>query len=336
MKEGLWYRHLPEGKVYCSLCPHECIFAPGGKGKCRVRQNIDGTLIAANYGKAGGYALDPIEKKPLYHFHPGTQVLSVGAKGCNFRCEFCQNWQLAQGQGDRQEVEVTPFGLISAVERYRSYYEVIGLAYTYSEPMMWYEFVLDASRLAKENGMKNVIVTNGFINEKPLKQVLPYLDAFNIDIKAFSEEFYQKVVHGSLAPVLKTAERAKNYGCHVEITTLLIPNLNDSSEEISKLAKWVGTTLGKDTPMHFSRYFPNHRMKLDPTPVEVLERAREIAMEEVNYVYLGNLGPGEHVDSFCPSCGSKVLERSSGTATIKGILQGKCRECGEILNFPGV
>jgi len=334
MKEGLWYEHLPDSKVRCGICPHDCTFAPGGRGKCGVRTNVDGTLVATNYGKAGGYGLDPIEKKPLYHFYPGSHVLSLGARGCNFRCEFCQNWELALGE--HHEVEVTAFGLINAVERYKAYYEVIGLAYTYSEPFMWYEFVIDASTLAKENGLKNVIVTNGFIKEKPLKQILPVLDAFNIDVKAFSEEFYRKVVHGSLQPVLKTAETAKEFGCHVEITTLLIPGLNDSEGEIRKLAKWVSSALGRDTPVHFSRYFPNYRMKLDPTPVSSLKRAREIALEELDYVYLGNLGLGEYVDTFCPNCNNKAVERGSGGVQFEGITGGKCSHCGNRLNLIGV
>ena len=331
MKEALWYERLAENKVHCRLCPHDCTFSSGGRGKCRVRENVEGTLYSTNYGKAGGYGLDPVEKKPLYHFYPGTHVLSVGARGCNFKCEFCQNWQLAQGE--HQEVEISPFGLISDVERYRTYYQVTGLAYTYSEPFMWYEFVLETCKLAKEHKMKNVIVTNGFIKEEPLKYILPYLDAMNIDVKAFTEDFYQKVAHGSLAPVLDTAEKAKEFGCHVEITTLLIPGLNDSEGEIKRLVEWVASALGRDTPVHFSRYFPNYKMKIESTPIEVLERAREIALEKLDYVYLGNLGRGEYLNTFCPSCKSTVVVRDRGPVDTSGLEGNQCIQCGYKLNL---
>ncbi len=330
MKEALWYEKLPEGKVHCGLCPHDCTFGQGLNGKCRVRKNIDGVLYSTNYGKAGGYGLDPVEKKPLYHFHPGTYVLSVGARGCNLKCRFCQNWELAHG--DQDEMEVTPLGLVNAAERYRSFYDVAGLAYTYSEPFMWYEFVYDTCRLAKESGLKNIIVTNGFVKEEPLKEILPCVDAMNIDIKAFTEEFYEKMAHGSLKPVLETAERAKEYGCHIEITTLLIPGLNDSPDEIEKLVEWVSLTLGRDTPLHFSRYFPSYKLEIEPTPVEVLERSRETALRELDYVYLGNLGTGDYVNTFCPGCGSKIVERSRGIK-VRGFKGGRCANCGHKLNL---
>lgn len=334
MKEGLWFERLSQGKVRCCLCPHGCIFGPGGRGRCGVRWNMGGTLIASNYGKAGGYGLDPVEKKPLYHFYPGAYVLSVGARGCNFRCDFCQNWELALG-GQHNEIDITPMGLINAAERYKSYYDVIGLAFTYSEPFMWYEFLLDACRTAKDNGMKNVIVTNGFIEKAPLRQILPLVDAMNIDIKAFTEEFYAKVVHGSLKPVLKTAETVKKQGCHVEITTLLIPGLNDSQQEITKLAEWISSDLGRDTPLHFSRYFPNYKMDLEATPVKVLERAGELAKERLDYVYLGNLGPGEYMNTFCPVCGQMAVLRNAGTVDTSGLAEGRCANCGKALNIIG-
>ncbi len=333
MKEGLWYEKLSDEKVHCLLCPHDCRFGHGGKGKCRVRENREGTLIAANYGKAGGYGLDAVEKKPLYHFYPGTQILSVGARGCNFSCDFCQNWELAQGE--QQETEVTAFGLISAVEKYRAYYNVIGLAYTYSEPFMWYEFMLDTAMMARENGLKNAVVTNGFVNEKPLDEILPYVDAFNIDIKAFTEEFYRKYVCGSLAPVLRTAEKVKKFGAHLELTTLLIPGLNDSEEEIRDLVKWVAAVLGRDTPLHVSRYYPAYKMKIEATSVETVTKAREIALEYLDYVYIGNAGFGDFVDSYCPQCKQKVVERIRGGIHVRGLKGNTCPTCCERLNFVG-
>ncbi len=331
IKEALWYEQLSEKKIHCLLCPHDCVILPGAGGRCRVRKNQDGILIASNYGKAGGYALDPVEKKPLYHFYPRTQVLSVGARGCNLKCEFCQNWQLAHG--DHDEVDITPLGLLNAAERYQAYYDVIGLAYTYSEPLMWYEFVLDACRLARQSGMKNVIVTNGYINQDPLQQLLPYVDAMNIDVKGFNNEFYEKVAHGTLEPVLKTAETAKKQGCHVEITTLLIPGMNDSPKEIRCLVEWIASALGGDTPLHFSRYFPNYKLRLDPTSMETLEQARKIALDKLDYVYLGNTGSGEYVNTFCPSCGFKVIARDSGRVDIRGLKGNTCAQCGKELDI---
>lgn len=323
----MWYEKLEDNKVYCQLCPHECRFGPGRSGICRVRKNYDGILMATNYGKAGAYAVDPIEKKPLYHFYPGTYVVSVGARGCNFKCDFCQNWELAQG--DPREIEVTPLGLVNTAEKYKEYHDVIGLAYTYSEPLMWYEFVLDGSMLARKAGLKNVIVTNGFIKEEPLKKLLPHVDAVNIDVKGFNNEFYKKVVHGACEPVLRTAEIAKEHGCHVEITTLLIPGLNDSEEELTQLVNWVAESLGKDTPLHFSRYFPHYKLRLEPTPLETLQRAREIALKKLYYVYLGNVNDRTSSSTYCPSCKKAVITRTGFAVDIVGLANNnKCAHCG--------
>jgi len=326
VKEGLWYEKKEDKRVYCLLCPHGCTFGPDKSGKRIVRKNIDGKLIASNYGKAGAQALDPIEKKPLYHFYPGSFVLSVGARGCNFKCEFCQNWQLAQG--NHKEHDITPLGLVSTVERYGQYYNVIGLAYTYSEPFMWYEFVFDCARTARQAKLKNTVVTNGFINPGPLEEILPYIDAVNIDVKGFTGEFYREVVHGAYGPVLQTADTAKKRGCHVEITTLLIPGLNDSEQELERLVGWIENTLGKDTPLHFSRYYPNHRMQVEPTPLETLFRARELAGERLHYVYLGNIGPTEASHTYCPECGSRVITRSGDAVDLNGLVENDCRSCG--------
>ncbi|NLK01066.1 MAG: AmmeMemoRadiSam system radical SAM enzyme, partial [Clostridia bacterium] len=263
MKEALWYEKLENKTVRCQLCPHGCAIKPGDRGICRVRENRGGKLFATNYGKAGGFAVDPMEKKPLYNFYPGSYVVSAGARGCNFSCEFCQNWQLARGES--RETDISPHSMIHVAERHQKTHDVVGLAYTYSEPFMWYEFVLDTSRLAEEAGLKNIMVTNGFVREKPLRRLLPHIDAMNIDVKGFTEEFYREIIHGSLKPVLRTAEMAKESGCHVEITTLLIPGLNDSHGELKQLVDWVSDSLGKGTPLHFSRYFPNHRMDIPAT-----------------------------------------------------------------------
>ena len=227
IKEALWYEAQDGNVVQCLLCPHDCHIEMGNYGICGVRKNQGGRLMATNYGKAGGFAVDPIEKKPLYNFFPGSYVVSAGAKGCNFKCEFCQNWGMAHGE--YSGMDLSPRDMIGAAEKYKEEYDIVGLAYTYSEPFMWYEFVLDTSILAVEQGYKNIMVTNGFVKEKPLKQLLPHIHAMNIDVKGFTGEFYREIIHGAYEPVLRTAEIAKDAGCHVEITTLLIPGLNDSS-----------------------------------------------------------------------------------------------------------
>jgi len=327
LKEALWYEKLEGKNVICRLCPHNCRIPPGKRGICGVRKNQGGTLVTENYGRAGAIAVDPIEKKPLYHFYPGTYVLSAGARGCNFKCRFCQNWELAHGE--HTEMDVTPLGLINAAERYSEYYKVIGIAYTYSEPLMWYEFVLDVSKLAKKTGLKNILVTNGFIEEEPLKELLPYIDAMNIDVKGFTDEFYRKIVRGDYGPVLRTAEIAKGSGCHVEITTLLIPGLNDSEDEIRMLVDWIAEKLGRETPLHFSRYFPNYELHLEPTPLETLRRARDIAREKLLYVYLGNVADGETSSTYCPYCRNIIIERTGYKVNCSGLVEGRCAECGE-------
>jgi len=327
LKEALWYEKTENKHVICRLCPHNCRIPPEKRGICGVRKNLDGMLVAENYGRAGAIAVDPIEKKPLYHFYPGTYVLSVGARGCNFKCRFCQNWELAHGEP--REVDVSPLGLINAVERYREYHDVVGIAYTYSEPLVWYEFVLDTSKLAKKTGLKNVLVTNGFIEEAPLKELLYYIDAMNIDVKGFTDDFYRKIVRGDYRPVLRTAEIAKSQGCHVEITTLLIPGLNDSENEVKMLVDWIAEKLGKDTPLHFSRYFPNYELHLEPTPLETLKKAREIARQKLLYVYLGNVADREGAGTYCPNCSSLIIDRMGYMVNCSGLVDGRCALCGK-------
>ncbi|NLO89954.1 MAG: AmmeMemoRadiSam system radical SAM enzyme [Clostridia bacterium] len=331
LKEALWYEKLEGNNVICRLCPHNCRISPGKRGICGVRKNQDGTLVAENYGRAGAVMVDPIEKKPLYHFYPGSYVLSAGARGCNFKCRFCQNWNLAHGE--HQEMDVSPLGLINAVQKYSGYYDVIGIAYTYSEPLMWYEFVLDASKFARKSGLKNVLVTNGFIEEEPLKELLPYIDAMNIDVKGFNKEFYRKIVGGDYGPVLRTAVIAKDKGCHVEITNLIIPGLNDSVHEIRMLVDWVADNLGRETPLHFSRYFPHHELRLEPTPIATLNRARDIAREKLHHVYIGNVADWEISGTYCPHCGNMVIQRTGYSVHLSRLAGDRCAECGEHLNI---
>ncbi len=293
---------------------------------CRARKNIDGALYSLIYGEVTSIGLDPVEKKPLYHFYPGWGILSVGTRGCNLACGFCQNWHISQA--DAETRGLTPQELADAASHYGERRESIGVAYTYSEPLIWLEFVIDAARLVHERGFKNVLVTNGEVNEEPLRALLPHVDAMNIDVKAFTESFYARVCRGKLAPVLRTAEIAKRAGCHVEITNLVIPGYNDSAEEIASLVRWVASSLGRDTPLHFSRYFPAYKFEAPPTPAATLRKAAEIARGELEYVYIGN-APGEHGDDTrCPRCGGLVIEREGFEVVRFDLEEGRCRRCG--------
>lgn len=283
MKEALYREKLSGGVVQCHLCPYNCVIQDGKRGSCGVRINKNGALFTEVYGKATSIALDPIEKKPLYHYHPGEYILSVGTKGCNFHCDFCQNWHIAQDINAPTE-DITSEEIIKKAKTLNSF----GIAYTYNEPFIWYEFVLDTVKLAKVSGLENVLVTNGFVNMAPLEEMLPYIGAMNIDLKSFNDEFYRKVCNGRLQPVLDVIKRSVK-SCHVELTTLLIPTLNDSEGEIKNMVDWIYDNVGPLVPLHLSRYFPCYKMNLPPTPVETLKMAERIAKEKLKYVYLGNV-----------------------------------------------
>lgn len=283
MKEALFYTKIEENTVKCSLCPHFCVIRDGGTGFCGVRKNKGGTLYTANYGRVSSMALDPVEKKPLYHFHPGEFILSVGTVGCNLSCLFCQNWSIAKEVGAPTE-PATSQELVKRAKELGSF----GIAYTYNEPFIWYEFVYETAQLAKKEGLANVLVTNGYVTPEPLEQLLPYIDAMNIDIKSIEDDFYKKVCSGRVAEVLETV-RVSAKRCHVELTNLIIPTLNDSDGNFQKLTDWIYENVGPDVPLHFSRYFPCYKMTLPPTPKEILMRAECIAKKKLNHVYLGNI-----------------------------------------------
>jgi len=283
VKEALYYEKQGNKRTHCHLCPNECVIPDEGHGACGVRINKDGVLYAEAYGKTTGIALDPIEKKPLYHYHPGEYILSIGTKGCNFHCDFCQNWHISQ-KLDSPTEDITPAQAVEKAKTFQSF----GIAYTYNEPFIWYEFVLDTAKLAKQNSLANVLVTNGYVNMEPLEGMLPYIDAMNIDLKSFNEDFYRKICKGRLEPVLDVIKRSAK-SCHIELTTLLIPALNDSESEIRNLTAWVYDNLGPEIPIHFSRYFPCYNMSLPPTPAETLKMAERIAKEKLKHVYLGNV-----------------------------------------------
>jgi pyruvate formate lyase activating enzyme len=310
MKEASYYSKLPDSRVLCELCPHRCKIPEGRHGFCISRENIGGRLIAANYCRPVSTAVDPIEKKPLFHFYPGSSIFSTGPNGCTFKCSFCQNHEISQTQQPAREVTAERLAQMASERR------SIGIAYTYSEPMIWFETIMDVGAKIKENGLKNVMVTNGFIEPAPLHDLLSVIDAMNIDIKSMDPSFYRRICKGSLGPVLKTCETVKKAGCHLEITHLLIPGENDTPEETAALADFMATHLGRDTPLHISRYFPRYRMDHAPTPGRLLERAWEIARKRLDYVYMGNIAAGDKENTYCPGCGELLISRSGYSINI--------------------
>ncbi|RME54200.1 AmmeMemoRadiSam system radical SAM enzyme [Candidatus Woesearchaeota archaeon] len=285
MIEAKYYKQF-NNHVQCHLCPHFCVIKNNELGKCKARKNINNKLYSLNYGKSCSMAIDPIEKKPLFHFMPGTKTLSVSALGCNMQCIWCQNWQISQSN-DTNTYELSPQKVVdTAISN-----DCKSISYTYTEPTVFYEYVLDTAKLAKKNNLKNITVSNGYINKKPLEELYSYIDAANIDLKSFSESFYKKYCNASLKPVLETLINIKNLGIHLEVTTLLIPGLNDSSSELKNLCKWFVNNLGKETPLHFTRFFPMYKAKhLPPTDIIRLKEAENIAKSfGIKNVHLGNI-----------------------------------------------
>ncbi|MFP4051145.1 MAG: AmmeMemoRadiSam system radical SAM enzyme [Thermoplasmata archaeon] len=323
MKEAMYWE-VEEDKIRCKLCPQNCLIGEGERGICNVRKNIEGKLYSLIYGKVASLAVDPIEKKPLYHFYPGTSVLSHGSMGCNLKCKFCQNASLSNG--DPESPYLKEYTVAELADQALNH---DGIAWTYNEPTITYEYNLDVSKKIKEmDGGYVVYVTNGFINNDPLEELSPYLDAMNIDIKAFHDDFYRKIVGGRLQPVLDTAVKAVESGIHVEVTYLIIPGYNDEYEEIEDFSEWVMHNLGEDTVVHFSRFHPDHDMRDVPaTPEKTMKKAREIAKKVgLNFVYLGNL-PADN-DTKCPECGATIISRSFFSSGRLNLQDGKCPECG--------
>ena len=284
MKKAAFYKALDDKSVACGLCPHCCKILPDKRGLCGVRHNQNGTLIAESYGRITSMALDPIEKKPLYHFYPGAKILSLGSYGCNFRCGFCQNHEISMRQAAFRELSPED---VAAASRDAAPKGNIGVAYTYNEPFISYEFVADCARLIVAQGQKNVLVTNGFICKEPLAQLLPFLHAMNIDLKSFRPEFYREI-GGRLEDVQHTITFAAPR-CHLEVTTLIIPGKNDCPEEMRALSQWLAT-INPDIPLHISRFFPAHKMRDIPaTPVKTVLQLVEVARQNLRYVYPGNI-----------------------------------------------
>ena len=321
LKEARYWELTETGQVNCLLCPQECRLAEGQVGFCRVRQNVGGVLRTFNYNRVAAVNLDPIEKKPLFHFYPGAKILSLGTLGCNLACSFCQNWSLAQATAETRTLLPE-----QAVSMAKAEPENLGLAYTYNEPFIWYEFVLDTAQLAKAAGMKNVLVTNGYVNEAPLRELLPFIDAMNVDIKSLCARFYRELCHGKPGPPRRTVELARAAGCEVEITNLVIPNWNDSEEDFQALIDWVAS-VDAEMPVHFSRYHPDYQFSEPPTPAATLLRARDLAREKLPYVYLGNLWIEGGENTLCPHCGNTVVERQGFTVTKLAVQGERCEFC---------
>lgn len=305
----------------------------GQSGECRVRINIDGILRTVVYGFPCSINVDPIEKKPLAHFLPGTGILSIATVGCNLHCKNCQNWEISQANPEemsavfysRQKLSWSPQDLVDVTRKANC----PSLAYTYTDPIVYYEYTYDTAKLAREAGLRNVLVTAGYINSEPWERLLNFVDAANIDLKAMTDEFYREVCSATLKPVLNALVIAKAKGVWVEVTNLLIPTLNDKPEQIRRLVHWVGANLGAETPVHFSRFFPRHKMlNLPPTSLKTLDLARQIAMEEgLKYVYIGNIASKEGQNTYCPNCKSLILERSGYTILQNNLEDGACPKC---------
>ncbi|AFC99733.1 putative Pyruvate-formate lyase-activating enzyme [Methanocella conradii HZ254] len=335
MKEAILWTPLEHGKAKCSVCSYRCVIPPGGVGHCRTRKNVDGRVFSMIYGTVTSEASDPIEKKPLYHFYPGSYSYSVGSVGCNFRCQHCQNWGISQA--DIQQVysmDIMPEEVAqSAVDTMcRS------VSWTYNEPGIWVEYAHDCAVKCHEKGVKTVYVTNGYPTPEHLEAMKGLLDAFRVDIKAFTEDFYRKVCGARLEPVLDSTKMAKDMGMHVEVVNLLIPGLNDSPEEIKALSRWCLENLGPDTPIHFTRFHPMYHMEdRESTAVKTLERAHDIARDAgLNYVYLGNVVGHRYENTWCPKCDSLLIERYGFKVLRYNITADKkCPKCGEKIPIIG-
>ncbi len=315
-----------ENYIECTLCPHLCRLAPGKTGICGVRKNTGDKVELATYGVISGYSLDPVEKKPLFHFFPGYNILSAGSYGCNMRCDFCQNWRISQKTTGGFTHNADPDKIVSDALTAQNN---IGMAFTYNEPIVWFEFMRDIALKIKEKGMYTVMVSNGYVNSYPLGEITGFIDAFNIDFKAFNDEFYRKLTGARLEPVKESLKQIARAGKHLEVTTLIIPGKNDSVEEMDEEAKWISNELGAGTPFHLSRYFPTYKRDDPATPQSTLDRLFEQASKYLRNVYMGNTESGSGQATKCPVCGTVVTYRSGYKTRLLNLdNDGYCISCG--------
>jgi len=322
MHEAHHYSTLEDGVLRCDLCPHRCVVKDGRDGLCGTRGNSGGKMVLNNYGRVSALHIDPIEKKPLYHFHPGARILSLGNNGCNLRCRFCQNWQISQSTVPTHEV--TPDSLLRMVREH-------GLnlvAFTYAEPTIWYEYIMDCARLLHAHGIKVVLVTNGYINPEPFEELQPFIDAMNVDIKSMDDVFYKQLCRAGLEPVLETCRRAAGK-THLEITNLVITGENDREEMFHDLGRFISGELGPTVPLHLSRYYPSYQMDNPPTPIATLEKALSIVRQYLKFVYLGNVPAAATAHTICPECGHVLVQRQSYSVGHVDVGEaGACPGCG--------
>ena len=335
MPEARWWRTLADGRVQCDLCPRRCRLREGQRGFCFVRQNVGGELQLTTYGRSSGFAVDPVEKKPLYHFLPGSRVLSFGTAGCNLACKFCQNWEMSTSREfDSLSREASPLQIAEDALRLGC----DSVAFTYNDPIIFAEYAIDTAHACRAVGVRPIAVSAGYIEPAPARELYGAMDGANIDLKGFTEEFYRKITGGRLEVVLGTLKAIRDTDCWLEVTTLLIPGLNDSENEIREMTSWVVENLGPQTPHHFSAFHPTHRMQDRPrTPAETLIRAREIAMEEgEQYAYTGNIYDPEGQSTYCPQCRAVVIWRDRFMAdpaglTVRASGEGACAKCGAFI-----
>jgi pyruvate formate lyase activating enzyme len=323
---------MSAGTVTCELCFRGCMIEPGSRGNCRARYNLDGQLVSLVYGKPCAVHIDPIEKKPMFHFLPGTRSFSIATAGCNGHCLFCQNWEISQRNPEETDnVDLPPRAVVAQAAAAGC----PSISYTYSDPSIFYEYAYDAAALARKRGIRNVLVTAGFLNEKPLRALAKVVDAANLDVKG-NAAYYKKIVQAELAPVQDYARIAHEEGIFLELTNLIVPTLNDAKADIEWLVKWILDTLGPDTPLHFSRFFPMYKLtNLYPTPAETLFDAAHLATDlGMHYVYVGNLPSGDWESTKCPKCKDVVIERHGYLQPVVKLVNGKCPTCGE--RIPGV
>lgn len=332
-QDARYYEKLDGGGIQCMLCPRECVIADGKTGYCTARKNEGGVLKSLVYARLVSMNVDPIEKKPLFHFLPGTDILSVATAGCNLRCSFCQNWNISQVKPDEVEsVNVSPMELVSLAKNKKC----PSIAYTYNEPTVFSEYVFDSAALARKQGVRTVMVTCGFTNPKPLRDLCTVIDAASVDLKGFSDTVYRKVAGAKLQPFLDSLKIYKEMNVWLEAGYLVIPTLNDSDEELKAFSGWVFKNLGPDVPVHFLRFFPQHKLtNLPPTPLETMEKAYTIARKAgIRYVYLGNVPGHRSENTFCHKCGKMIIERKGYFIQQINIKDGKCKYCGQAI--PGV
>ncbi len=330
---ALHFEKLPGRKIKCTLCPRLCVVDDRERGYCGVRENIGGEYFTLVFGRPCSLHVDPIEKKPLFHFLPGTSIFSLATVGCNVNCKFCQNWQISQIRPEQEKsFDVPPQKVVELTKQNQA----PAIASTYTEPVVFYEYVKTIGETAHRAGLKNVMITNGYIQEKPMQELIPHLDAVKVDLKAFTEAFYRDLVVGELKPVLTTLQLLVKAGMWTEIVYLVIPTHNDKEDEIRAMCRWIAAELSRDVPVHFTRFYPQYLLKtLPPTPVQTLETARDIALAEgLHYVYIGNVpgNPGEH--TYCPNCHSLLIRRSGFRIEFDQFRDGRCAKCGK--KIPGI